>query len=84
MTKNTSKSTAWGDVRSDPKQAPKQREVRKANTMNVSYGKQRQEPIPTLTMDVRQDTPLYKQGNDEYINRPVMPNYLDSNPNDNG
>lgn len=84
MVKNTSPSTAWGDVRSSPKQAPKQREVRDSKTMNVGYGGQRQSPIPVLTLDVRQDLPLYKQGNDEYINRPVAPNYLDSNQNDNG
>lgn len=84
MPKNTSPSTAWGDVRSNPKQAPKAERVRDSSRMNVSYGRQRQEPIPPITLDVRQDTPLYKQGNDEYVNRPVEPNYLNSNPNDNG
>jgi hypothetical protein len=60
------------------------KKIRDADTMNKGYGPQKKSTIPDFELDVHQDMPLYRQSNEEYTKRPVLPNYIDSNPNDVG
>jgi hypothetical protein len=60
------------------------KQTERGKERNVSYNKQKQQAIPTITVDVEQDRPLYRQANGYRPTREVLPNYLDSNPNDVG
>lgn len=56
----------------------------KERERNVGYNPPKKGPVFKIDLDIKPDLPLHLQPDEQNKYRPVRPNYLKDNPNDNG